>query len=357
MLSAKPASCVQSARIVRMDGRAILVLGDINVDVMARLEAPLQPGGDNLPPKLDLQLGGVGANVAVSLTKWGIESRLAGCVGRDAFGQIALDALARQGVDTRAVARGEMPTGLFVIPVDPDGRRTLIGARSANELPPAISPAECITGAAGVHLVGYSLLSGATAQWLRELVALAAEAGVPVSLDVGPEPSRRLRSRVLQLASQVEALLVGQEEVELLTGARGPEALAAIAECGARVVVVKQGVAGCQFRIAGPGGRWWKIAPLEVETVDTTGAGDAFAAGYWLGWLRGWETGDALALANASGAAAAAVLGAGEAMPGPAEVKSVLEQQPPGGRESSAAARLLRLLREQVAPASVRAQE
>lgn len=327
-----------------MGGRAILVLGDINVDVMARLPGPLAPGGDNLPQQLELQLGGVGANVAVALAKWGIEARLAGCVGRDGFGQMALAVLERHGVDLRAVARSDAATGLIVIPVDPDGRRTIIGARGANELSPARSPAECSEGIVGVHLVGYSLLSRATTDWLRQAVTLAAQRGVPVSLDVGLAPSRAARSEVLELAPQVDTLFVGQEEAELLSGARGPGALAAVAECGAGVVVVKQGAAGCQFRMAGEGARWWKIAPLEVAAVDTTGAGDAFAAGYWAARLRGWETGDAVSLASACGAAAATVLGAGEMMPGPAEVRRVLEQQPSGGRESSAAARLLRML-------------
>lgn len=327
-----------------MNGRAMLVLGDINVDVMARLPAPLAPGGDNLPQQIELQLGGVGANVAVALAKWDVEVRLAGRVGRDAFGDFALPALGRHGVNLRAVARADAATGLILIPVDPGGRRTIIGARGANELAPAMRPAECIAGVAGVHLVGYSLLSEATAAWLRDLLALATERGVPLSLDVGLAPSRAARAQVLELAPRIDVLFVGQEEAEALTGASGPRALEAIGECGARVVVLKQGAAGCQFRVAGPGGRWWKIAPLEVTGVDTTGAGDAFAAGYWVGRLRGWETGDSLSLANACGAAAATVLGAGEGMPGPGEVLRVLESQPAAGREASAAARLLRLL-------------
>lgn len=322
----------------------MLVLGDINVDVMARLPAPLEPGGDNLPQQIELQLGGVGANVAVALAKWDVEVRLAGRVGRDAFGDFALPALGRHGVNLRAVARADAATGLIVVPVDPDGRRTIIGARGANELAPAMQPSECIAGVAGVHLVGYSLLSEATAAWLRAVVELAERRGVPVSLDVGLAPSRAARAQLLKLAPRMDTLFAGQEEAELLTGASGPRALEAIGECGARVVVVKQGAAGCQFRLTGPGARWWKIAPLEVTAVDTTGAGDAFAAGYWVGRLREWDTGDALSLANACGAAAATVLGAGAAMPGPEEVMRVLESQPEGGREASAAARLLRML-------------
>ena len=329
---------------------AMLVVGDINVDVMARLGAVLEPGGDNIAPQpLELQLGGVAANTAVALAKWDVAARLAGCVGRDAFGEFALAALARQGLDTGAVARANVATGVFIIPVEPDGRRTIIGARGANKLPPAKAAAECIDGVSGVHLAGYTLLNVATAKWLRELAQAAGERGLRVSLDAGLEPSRAAREAVLELAAQIDTLFVAQEEAEALTRQAGEAAHAAIAQCGARTVVLKQGAAGCQFTSSG---RWWKIAPLEVDAVDTTGAGDAFAAGYWIARLCGWETGDAVSLANACGATATTVLGAGEVMPGPSEVMRVLEQQEVGGREMSATARLLRLLKAEARPAS-----
>ncbi len=334
-----------------MAGRGVmmLVVGDINVDVLARLGGELEAGGDNIASQsLELQLGGVGANVAATLAKWGVAVRLAGCVGRDAFGDFALEALARNGVDVRAVARGDAPTGLFVVPVEPGGRRTVIGARGANESAPAMRASECLAHVSAVHLVGYTLLSDATAAWLRKLVEVAVEFRVPVSLDVGLQPSRAARQQVLELAAQVDALFVAQEDAEALTGEGGEAARAAIARCGARVVILKQGAAGCQFT---SGGRWWKIAPLEVDAVDTTGAGDAFAAGYWVARLRGWDTGDAVSLANACGAAAATVLGAGEVMPGPADVMRVLEQQESGPPEASAAARLRRLLQTEARPA------
>ncbi|MGH9796058.1 MAG: carbohydrate kinase family protein [Candidatus Acidiferrales bacterium] len=328
---------------------AMLVVGDINVDVLARLGGELEAGGDNIASQsLELQLGGVGANVAVTLAKWGVGARLAGCVGRDAFGDFAQGALARHGVDVRAVARVDAPTGLFVVPVEPGGRRTVIGARGANESAPALSASECLAHVSAVHLVGYTLLSGATAAWLRGLVHVAGERRIPVSLDVGHEPSRAARDAVLELARQVDTLLVAQDEAEALTCESGEAARAAIARCGAHVVILKQGAAGCQFT---SDGRWWKIAPLEVNVVDTTGAGDAFAAGYWVARLRGWDTGDAVSLANACGAAAATVLGAGEAMPGPAGVMRVLERQETGGPETSATARLRRLLRTEARPA------
>ncbi|MGH9859344.1 MAG: carbohydrate kinase family protein, partial [Candidatus Acidiferrales bacterium] len=213
---------------------AMAVVGDINVDVMARLSAALEPGGDNIAPQpIELQLGGVAANVAVTLAKWGLPARLAGCVGRDGFGEFALAALARQGVDTQAVARAGVATGLFIIPVEPGGRRTVIGARGANESAPVMSASNCLDDVNAMHLVGYSLLSAATAAWLREVVQAAGEHRVPVSLDVGLEPSQAAREAVLELAPKVDTLFVAQEEAEALTRESGEAAHAAIAQCGA----------------------------------------------------------------------------------------------------------------------------
>jgi sugar/nucleoside kinase (ribokinase family) len=178
--------------------------------------------------------------------------------------------------------------------------------------------------------------------WAGRLMDLARQRGVPVVLDVGLEPSRAARERIVALAALADTLLVSLEEAEALTGKAGAESLEAIATCGAREVIVKRGAGGCQFL---QGRRWWVVPPVEVQAVDTTGAGDAFAAGYIAGRLRGWAMADAVALANACGAAAATVFGAGEQMPSPADVMRVLEAQPAGGRETSAAKRVLRLLR------------
>ncbi len=329
----------------------VLILGDINVDVLARLSRPLTPGGDNLVPGLELRLGGVGANVAVTLAKWGLRPRLVTCVGRDQFGQFALAALQRAGVDTPWVTPGDGVTGVFVIPIDPGGQRTILGSRGANGARPAGHPAQWLDGVRAAHMTGYPLLSRATQDLPGQIAAEARRRRVPVSFDAGPDPARHASREILALAPHVDTLFVSLEEAEALTQESGANAVEAIAKCGAREVVLKRGEGGSQFL---QGGRWWAMPPFAVEAVDCTGAGDAFAAGYWCGKLRGWETTDAVLLANALGAAAAATLGAGENMPGPAEVVRLLETEASTAAQPKLAARLLRMLRaERVAGAGL----
>ncbi len=84
-----------------MDG--LLVFGDINVDILARIENFAGLGGDYLAPELAQHCGGVGADAALALAKWGVPVRLLGCVGRDWLGEFALGFLAGAGMIFTAV--------------------------------------------------------------------------------------------------------------------------------------------------------------------------------------------------------------------------------------------------------------
>lgn len=320
------------------DAPAVLVMGDINVDALARLDAALALGTDNLHAGFELQLGGVGANVAVSLAKCGLQVRLAACVGRDWLGEFAMAALVRQQVNTEFVARVDGVSGLVVIPVDPDGRRTILGARGANDWPPAGTIEQWLDGVRAVHLVGYTLLSEHTAALPLVVAQEAKRRGVRVSFDPGPGPCAQARERVLEMLAHIDTLFVGLDEAESLTQKNGAEAMEAIAACGSGEVILKRGEGGSQFF---EGGRWWAMPPFPVKALDTTGAGDAFAAGYLWARLRGWGIADAALLANAMGAAASAKLGAGEAMPGLDEVRRLVEKT---GADVKLGGRLLRLL-------------
>src|SRR5271163_4177391 len=84
---------------------SIVVLGDINVDIMGRVKAWPQPGEDCLAQELDVRCGGVGANCAFGLVRWGVATRLGGCVGQDTLGDYVLEVLRERKVDVRHVQR------------------------------------------------------------------------------------------------------------------------------------------------------------------------------------------------------------------------------------------------------------
>lgn len=302
----------------------VLVLGDINVDILARIDSFAGLGGDYLVPRLEQHCGGVGANVASALAKWGVPVRLLGCAGRDPFADLALDFLQRAGVDISSVQRTERAmTGLFFIAISADGQRTMFGSRGANELLAASLDWACLEGVRAVHLVGYSFLSPSAAELSELLLEKAHRRGAWVSLDVGMAPSREIPGVILQAARKADILFVTLEEATALTGQPDKrDAFGALEQSGIRELILKLGDRGCVFREQGE----LREAPaFPVSAADTTGAGDAFAAAFVRARLHGWTKPEAALLANAAGAAASSVVGAGEAMPEPQQVLSLLQ--------------------------------
>jgi len=325
---------------------AVVVLGDITVDILAPIAAMPAAGEDCLSPQLELHCGGVGANTAAALARWGVPVRLLGAIGADAFGDFALAALRRQQVDVSGVERNShATTGLFFIAVQPHGQRTMLGSRGANaELAPLRST-EVFDAVRAAHLVGYNFLSNSVAALAEKVLEEVHRRGGWVTLDVGMAPSQQIPERILQTVGNVDILFASEAEAHALTGKNAPaEAFAALENCGAREVVLKLGERGCLIRDSGA---LREVPPCAVEAVDSTGAGDAFAAGFIHARLRGWPRGETALVANASGAAAAEVVGAADAMPGPPEIARVLGSTRFGPPWEAARAQVLRRLSEE----------
>jgi ribokinase len=306
---------------------SIVVLGDINVDIMGRVKAWPQPGEDCLAQKLETRCGGVGANCAFGLAHWGAVPRMVGCVGRDIFGQYVLKALHESHVDVRAVRRtGGAMTGIFYINVTPDGERTFFGGRGANALLRLPSGSIALSsGASAAHIAGHSFLDPGPAQTAARMIKAIHLRGGWVSLDVGMEPSKAIPEKILQITRSVDILLVSLDEAAALTGARDPvRAFAALRKAGAREVVLKVGRRGCLISEAG---RPVLVPSFSVRTVDSTGAGDAFVAAFLQARLRGWPAIEGAVVANAAGALATTVVGAGQNLPGQREVAALLRAQ------------------------------
>jgi len=277
----------------------ILVLGDVNVDIIARVKSFPEPGEECLAPCLELHCGGVGANYAFALRQWSISPRLVACIGQDDFAALLLRTLASHGVDVSNIQRTSTTvTGLLYINVTPDGQRTFFGSRGANRLLNYLPGAyPMLNRAMTVSMMGYSFLDpGPEATAKQLLKAVHARGGW-----------------VLQIMKQVDLLFVSSDEAAVLTDVRDPRrSFHQLKKAGARSVVMKMGKRGCLILHEG---KLCHVPSFAVRTVDTTGAGDAFAAAFLQARLRGWPHIEAALAANAAGAAAAATEGAGENMP------------------------------------------
>ena len=249
----------------------LAVVGDLVEDVVVWPDGPVRTGSDT-PSRVFHSRGGSAANVAVAAAPL-VPTRWLGCVGPDPLGDRLLAELTAAGVEVRAQRRGR--TGTIVVLVDPDGERTFLPDRGAAGELHDVDPRE-LDGVGVLHVPAYGLLGGRTAASVHALLATAAGAGVPVSLDAsswavlrayGPEAYRELVLRVRPVALFANA----DEARELDLLARPLAGVRVVLKDGPRPTTVLE-ADGTRLRVA--------VDPVD-DVRDSTGAGDAFAAG-WL---------------------------------------------------------------------------
>ena len=293
----------------------VVCIGDLMTDVVA-LTCEQSAVGSDTRSQVSVTGGGAGANTAAWLAEIGHPVAFVGRAGDDLQGRAAVEELRRTGVDVRVVLDPDHRTGACVVVVASDGARSMFpdaganAALSAADLPadllgpdrPATAPP------AHLHLSGYSLLNQGSRPAALAALDLARAGGWTVSLD--PASAGPLRhtgpDRVLGWLGAVDLLLANQDEACLLGGRDDPlEAGAALAASGAAgQVVVKLGPAGAAWFAAGGGAT--RVGSVPAEVVDTTGAGDCFAAGFLPVWLAAAGAPDAAAAALHAGCALAA---------------------------------------------------
>ena len=242
----------------------IVTLGDLLLDVIVRLEQPLAEGAD-ADAVTRLGPGGQAANVAAWIAELGGGARFVGKRADDDAGATAARALERYGVDVRGpVVEGR--TGTVVSLVDVDGARTMASDRGVS---PDFRPDELepmwLDGCDLLHLPGYSLLRSPIDETALAAAALAPRVSVDLSSwsairDFGPE---RFRERLEELRPEI---VFANEDEERILGGR-------LDGC---TWILKRGPRGASFDGV-------DMPALEAAAVDTTGAGDALAAGYLVG--------------------------------------------------------------------------
>ena len=253
----------------------VLVVGDVMVDVMARLTSPIARGSD-APAEISFGGGGSAANVAAWLAAAGASPLLVGCVGDDARGRAARAALLAAGVDARLVTDPDRATGTCVVLVEPGGERTMVPDPGANEaLAPEDLSDELFRPGDHLHVPGYALLREGSRPAASAAIARARGQGMTVSVD--PSSAALLSPAFLDLASGAQLLIPNAEEARVLTGDDEPERAARRLTERFPEVVVTLGEDGALWT---DGRAVCRVEARDGVTVrDSTGAGDAFAAG------------------------------------------------------------------------------
>lgn len=276
----------------------VLSLGDLMTDVVALTEEPAADGSDTRSV-VRVEDGGAAANTAAWLAATGHRSAYVGRVGDDLLGRAALRRLAEAGVLVRAAVDRTARTGTCVVVVARDGARSMYPDAGANaHLSVDDLPVDLLAGTAPLHLhvSGYALLSRGARSAALAAMAGARVAGHSVSVDpasAGPIASVGT-AEVLGWLADADLVLANHDEACLLTGAADAMAAGArLATALGAEVVVKLGPGGAAWFRAGSEPVRVRAEPAVV--VDTTGAGDAFAAGFLPRWLAGAGPEDALA--------------------------------------------------------------
>jgi ribokinase len=305
----------------------VVILGDINVDLLARVPFYPSQGGDSLAERLDVRAGGSAANTAVVLSKFGLEVSLIARVGTDIMAEYALSDLRLAGVDlSRVQEDAEARTGLIFAAVTPDGERTFFSCRGANAKTVLRPSDERKIGKARLlHVSGNALVDGPQREAALRAIGIADRAGVAVSLDLGTEVTSMPREGVARVLSMVSMVFLNRAVAGWLTGeSDSPGSVDAVLGLGPGLVGLKLRDKGS---LIGSRDGVFAVPAFPVEPMDETGAGDSFDAGLILGRIEGLSLRESALLANALGALATTVTGAGSALPGPHEALSLLENR------------------------------
>jgi ribokinase len=313
---------IQNGETIVAKRPRIVVVGSVNTDMVVKGNRLPGPGETVSGGRFLLAGGGKGANQAVAAARLGAEVTLIAKVGRDMFGDQAVDNFRREGIQTDGILRDpEQHTGVALILVDRAGENLISVASGANH---ALTPDEITEAADRIERADVLMLQLETPiETVLQAARIAAKADVPVILN--PAPAATLPAALLKC---VTYLTPNETEVEQLTDipvgdeASAQQAAERLLEMGVRHVIVTLGAKGA--RITSPSGTTL-VGSTPVEAVDTTAAGDAFNGGLAWALANGMPLQQAVRQACLVGALSATRLGAQPSLPTRDEFETFVE--------------------------------
>jgi sugar/nucleoside kinase (ribokinase family) len=272
----------------------IATLGDLVEDVVVWLSASTRTGTDT-PAQINRRRGGSAANVAAMIARCGSAARFIGSVGDDDLGSRLIEGLEADGVDVVVERMPDRTTGTIVVLVDASGERSFLTDRGACDAL-ATPRSSWLDGVAALHVPVYSFCHEPLSATATSLVLSAHRRGIPVSVDassagaiddLGLDVVRALLRELMPdtlLANADEAAVLG---IAADAPADGP-ARTVVKNGSAPTVVIDAD--GCVEVVP---------VPQVVDVVDTTGAGDGFAAGWLIARAAGARTTEAVVQGHA----------------------------------------------------------
>jgi len=289
----------------------VTIAGELNLDlILYGLPAELLPERELLAESMMLTLGSSSAIVAHNLASLGSRVGFQSLIGEDPMGKIALERLARSGVDTARVSvTKRLGTGLTVILQRDSWRNILTYPGTITKLGPNDLDCDYLSDARHFHFCSYYLQTGLRPH-VPELFRRLKAAGLTISLDTNDDPEDRWGSDLREALAHVDIFLPNRREACKSAATDDLEiAMKKLPEI-VPLVVIKLGAEGA---VALRNKERIKSPALKVEMVDPVGAGDSFDAGFLHAYLKGGSLKKCLAAGNAAGALCATRAGGTEA--------------------------------------------
>lgn len=261
----------------------ILCIGDAMIDVIVQMKSPINLNSDTLA-EISMHGGGAAANTATWLAHLGVTTSFVGRIGADISGANFHSELTTFGVQHENPPLEGAKTGTVVVLVDQSGNRTMFPDAGANS---GLSTSDLpnLVGVDGVFLSGYSLFNSKSSDGVLGIIKAIKELAIPIFFDVASEGTMSAfgRERAISLTKGFDGLFMNESEAVYITGFTNQQEQFLSLKDFAPLIVIKRGAKGAIAKFKG--GEPISRPAREAKVIDTTGAGDAFAAGFLASWL------------------------------------------------------------------------
>ena len=285
-----------------------LCIGDAALDVIVKMQTEIHVGSDTTS-QISMHGGGAAANTATWLADLGHDVYFSCRLGEDAAGRAIASEFDQWGIEYRKEFLAKEKTGVVVVLVNNAGERTMFPDSGANSgideknLPPLV-------GFDAAFLSGYSLFNPLSTSGVLRMISMIKAANIPLIFDPASVGTMTAfgRQRVLEILPLMDIALMNDDEARYITGKN--ELIDALESLTSLVplVVIKTGSSGAIAQLRG--GTLLESKTEAIAAIDTTGAGDAFAAGFIPRWLESHDLLESMKAGNEVARRCVAIIGA-----------------------------------------------
>ncbi|PMQ01634.1 MAG: carbohydrate kinase [Dictyoglomus sp. NZ13-RE01] len=306
----------------------VLCVGIAVADVLGKpIDFMPEKGKLMLIDEITLSTGGCAVNTAIALAKIGVKVGVIARVGDDGFGEFIISQLNKYGVITDGIKKDlEKKTSATMVAISSEGERSFWHYLGANyNLSLEDISEEMLLKTKILHIAGTNVMPSLDGEPTRKLLSIAKNYNIITSLDTVWNSQNTWSENMEPVFPFLDYFLPNYEEAKAISHKNKPDEIARFfLERGVKVVAIKMGEKGSYVT---NGREEYLVPAFKVEVKDTTGAGDAYVAGFLKGVLLGWDIKNCALLGNALGAFCVREVGASSGIPKWEEVLSFINDK------------------------------